>query len=353
LVGGMAFYLFILFMAILLSVSRFDLCVRFSRHTSVDITPYFLLIIFLISVSSIRYGIGYDYFRYLSHVGDLAYLKGHSYESINTLIFFVANKLNQPQLVFIIYAIVTGWFIYRGCKENSLNIGLSLLIYVCLFYTESFSTIRQWAAAAIIFWGFRYIKNKKFIKYIICCLVATLIHQYAFLSIVIYFFYYANTITSTIIVLLIALLARPIVSILAPYFVSFLALKSHLDNAGTSGNFWMVFFLLIALFNTITFVIYYRYNLNSMNLEELGLFNIGFVGAIIPLVFGSGNGHRLSYFFNIFLMILLPHSISKYKNQWLLLMIWIIALSAVYILYLLVTKTQGNAYVPFVTIFNR
>lgn len=51
-------------------------------------------------------------------------------------------------------------------------------------YYNYFSMLRQWTAVAIAFYGFEYLKEKKWAKYFACCIVAFLFHPSAFVCII-------------------------------------------------------------------------------------------------------------------------------------------------------------------------
>lgn len=91
------------------------------------------------------------------------------------------------------------WFAFFAIIES--------LIFVCIFRRESasilvscyfffastlyfnyFSMMRQWFAVSLIFFAFKYLKNKKFWMYLLICIIAAQFHNSAYFCLPIYFF---------------------------------------------------------------------------------------------------------------------------------------------------------------------
>ena len=54
-----------------------------------------------------------------------------------------------------------------------------VVFYYMSFYFMSLNGIRQFVAVAIVFWGTRYLGQKKFLRFILCICIAALFHQTA------------------------------------------------------------------------------------------------------------------------------------------------------------------------------
>src|SRR5699024_11372248 len=79
------------------------------------------------------------------------------------------------------------FFIYK----YSVNVVLFLFLFISLYlYLFSFNEIRQAIAMSILVMGFHLILERKFLRYFIVVLVATLFHETAILMLLLYFIYY-------------------------------------------------------------------------------------------------------------------------------------------------------------------
>lgn len=60
--------------------------------------------------------------------------------------------------------------------RKEIKIGYAVLAYGCLFYVQSLSLMRIYLAAAILFWGVRFLKRQQYMKYAVVILLTSLIH---------------------------------------------------------------------------------------------------------------------------------------------------------------------------------
>lgn len=120
-------------------------------------------------ISSIRYGIGTDYFRYLE-----VYNSINSRLSWNSILNFyqepswviinlVANNYYQ---VLLFSSIIYSLFIFLSINRCKQKIGVTFPLFISymVFYCLSFNGIRQAIAAAILLFGITFLLNKKTIK---------------------------------------------------------------------------------------------------------------------------------------------------------------------------------------------
>lgn len=86
------------------------------------------------------------------------------------------------------------WFAFWATIESVLFIcvfrrecyGITIPCYfffASTLYYNYFSMMRQWMAVAITFFGFLFLRDKKWIKYVICCIAAGLFHPSAYFCI--------------------------------------------------------------------------------------------------------------------------------------------------------------------------
>ncbi|MEG2761129.1 MAG: EpsG family protein [Mucinivorans sp.] len=107
------------------------------------------------------------------------------YRYLNSIVKFIVPNV---QLLFFIVAIIISTFIFKGIKQYCSYPILGVLIYFgILFFALDMIVLRQGIAAALVFWGYKYIEDKKFWKFLIICCVASLFHVSALIGILVYF----------------------------------------------------------------------------------------------------------------------------------------------------------------------
>jgi len=154
----------------------------------------FIVIVIPSLIYALRYGIGTDYFIYKSFF-DKSPIVGFDsrLEWGYVLINLVVHKLNgNVEIVFFIVSLIMMSFIYFGAKyySKSISVGVAMFSYMMLYYQMSFNAVRQGVAMAVCFYSFRYIHERKLIKFLICILIASSFHKSAFLVLPFYFLYY-------------------------------------------------------------------------------------------------------------------------------------------------------------------
>lgn len=171
-----------------------------------DLTEYkkrYLLLAFLVMFvpAALRYHVGQDQTSYLSLIevydnmfgGDLRYISAaysfHSVEYSFIIMGFIFRKC--PMLVFAIYAFFTQLFMLKGTWyfREEVSPALSIFIYMCTFYLRTYNIFRQSLAVAIVFYSLKYIKQRKFFRFLLCVIFATLFHDSAIVAIILYWLY--------------------------------------------------------------------------------------------------------------------------------------------------------------------
>lgn len=99
------------------------------------------------------------------------------FKSLNWVLFFIQALTIFP--------------VFFGLKhfEKSAPVWQGMAVFFLLNYNISLNMMRQWIAMAILIYGYKYIADKKFIKYLICVAVAVLFHTSALLGIFIWFIF--------------------------------------------------------------------------------------------------------------------------------------------------------------------
>lgn len=153
-----------------------------------------LIFIILTLFSGFRHNIGADFKSYeriffyiendISNYEVLRLEKGYLY--LIELVNFINGK---QQLVFLLMAIISNYFIYRFIIENSKDKFMSINIFFMIgaYYSSGFNGIRQYFAIAIFIYSIKYIKKKEMLKYFIFILIGSLFHKTCILLSSLYF----------------------------------------------------------------------------------------------------------------------------------------------------------------------
>ncbi len=97
---------------------------------------------------------------------------------------FLMDKFNNPQLMFVLCALITNFFVLMRLWDfrDEAKFGFMNLLYLLLYYSNSMNIMRQYVAVAIIFYGTRFLKNKKPL-FILSLIIGFTFHRSSLLAI--------------------------------------------------------------------------------------------------------------------------------------------------------------------------
>lgn len=103
-------------------------------------------------------------------------------------IWLLSRFTTNPQILLIATALVSTTSIYYFIKENADNKCLSLFFFVTLgFFQFAMTGIRQTLAISITLFGYKYLRDKKLVKFVLVVLFATFFHKSAIVFLLAYF----------------------------------------------------------------------------------------------------------------------------------------------------------------------
>lgn len=153
---------------------------------------YVLFSFMLVFVAGFRYFVGADFG---------AYYRG--YELYATQLSIAIKTMNEPILPLIdrmgrllvkdniggifFPAAVTLFLILRTTYKYSNDLFFSSMLILFTCWTSCFNGVRQALAAAVLYCGFPFLRDRKFIKYAVVVFLAYLCHRSAFIMICAYF----------------------------------------------------------------------------------------------------------------------------------------------------------------------
>lgn len=179
-----------LYIAIIIFATIFASCsvnprfLKKGRSINMQLFIASFLVLWFFSVFRI---VGKDYYDYgnvfLYSNTDQLYRYGVNMEAgfvfLNQIIRFFTD--NFSVFVFII-STITLILVYNTINyfRDKIDVGLAVFIYSGLYYFQSYNLMRYYLAVAIILYAFRFLFEKRNIKFFICVVVAFFIHRASF-----------------------------------------------------------------------------------------------------------------------------------------------------------------------------
>lgn len=163
--------------------------------------PFVIAILLPILMAALRKGVGADYDNYIyifqnnvnQSFGEW-FVSSRSFGGTRIGVFFmakIAGIFNSSEVFLGIFATITVFPVaWRLKTEYSSSVyGLSYFIFLTTLYCSGLNICKQIAAIGLLFFGLKYVNERKFIKYVIIVLLASSIHVTAMCAIAIYFLY--------------------------------------------------------------------------------------------------------------------------------------------------------------------
>lgn len=146
-------------------------------------------------------------------------------EPFYTVLNYIVTRFtdNSHWLYFIIGMIVYG-FTMLGLLNyrQAISISCGWMCFLLIFYSDTLNAMRQSIAMAILFWGFYFAIQKKYVKYSLTVMVAFMFHNTAIISFGIFLLYWILCKKDSVVFKSIMVLGAVIVTILYSYILEFL-----------------------------------------------------------------------------------------------------------------------------------
>ncbi len=322
----MSFYaLYYMSIIFLLSIDYFFKNIKFFFYIALSL---------VIVISGTRYATGYDFYNY--HFFYITY-ENNINEPLFNLSLYVLNIFSSDsQLMFFLYSFFTIIFVYIAIKKYTKYVKTSFLIYLLIpgLYLNTFSIVRQGIAESILFLAFFYFIYKKNYKsfFVLSC-IAFLFHYPVIIAVSIIIIFYplfkkqfSTTAYMIMIIISILLYKINIATILLGLAVGKYA--AYLDMIYSVS----ITKLIISNCFVIGLILFKKRFVRST--EDNFLLNIVFIGTIMINIFADFTPvTRLSYYFLIFQIILVPKLIYSFKsnnNKFLFLVLFVFYYSAMF-----------------------
>ncbi|MBQ7360639.1 MAG: EpsG family protein [Lachnospiraceae bacterium] len=279
----------------------------------------FLSFVPLTVIAALRYNVGTDYdyvytpFFYSINSGGEKFNEV-GFNIINQITYLISEK---PFLMFAVVAVLTLLFMFLAFYEQSVNVCVSIYIFVVgLFYFNSLNQIRQALAMAIAVYAMKYLWKREPIKYFLLILLAISMHTSAVIYIPIYFIYGIRAnVKAHIIFILCAIVAQPVLKGAIQFVISKTKYAWYLDSIFGQQGFSIITFAFIL----VTLLLLYYCQLAGKDTEDkqfdlmlnMFLFGVCFMlySAIIP------QADRLTNSMTIITPFIVPKALLRIKEK--------------------------------------
>lgn len=270
----------------------------------------------------------------------------HYYETGFLALNVILGYLNISASFFLgIFALFFSYAVYKFIRDNSKNYLVSTLLYVNLMYFyQSMSMMRQFLALSIILlFGFKFIKEKKIIKYIGVVIAATFFHSTAILAIALYPIFHMKYKRKTVAILcvatiVIAALLANIYPILAQALNRETAYLEMIGETKLGNTISMLIFLVMYVFSVLV--------IKKDEKQKYGfyLYSMLFAAAIFCISINMAVLERAAQYFSIISIISLPTIIEdNFKESKLLLNTIVVSLFITYASTIMINKPEWNS----------
>lgn len=303
-------------------------------------------IIFLVLISIFRFDVGFDYPTYFKIAEGLREDEIERFEPGNKFIYLIAGLFHWSPLVFIIYGLLTYFFIFDTIWKCSVNRGVSCIVYLSLFYLSSLGVIRQALAVSIIFYSLRFLVHRQFFKYLIFVLLAMMFHMSGVIAIIFYpLYHWFNKKKLAYIIFLGSILSGILLTFILRYtilgiYASYLLKTDEL----TGGKYIQIFNILLSLLLIIS-------SWKTKNEFSIKLSLISFLGVVLPFIIGSHLGVRMSEYFFISYCLIIPAILKHYSYYIKTISIGFLGIYFMGVLFVSTLNPTKSPYTPYKIVF--
>ena len=314
----------------------------------------------IIGFRSIEMGMGDTKEIYISIFDQLASLSLR--ESFNfirecdiEIVFYFLTRLylvitNNARIYIFLLSIPLNFSISRFIYKYSKTPSISFIMFLSLnYFGFSFTLIRHCISLAILIYSYDYIYKKDFKKFMLTVFIAGLFHRTAWIFFIAYpiankFKIGIKNIIIPLVVAIFAYLVGDKILLALSYFIK----SEHYMQYFTIRKNTITFFLIN--FSMLIFILYIAKKSNKNEKYEIlkQQINLMTIGTSIAscMVFLS-EMFRISTFFTIYSITLLPNVIALIKNKKIRLMM-IIILYIIYIVYFFAFSMKNNEIYPYI-----
>ena len=260
-------------------------------------------------LSAYRYNVGTDYQSYMSIFNVIS--TGHTVENMDigfgvlckVISIFGGDFYSMIRITSLIFIGLSFYYIFYESPYPYYSI---YLLFAMQYYFASFNGIRQMCGAAILLFSLKFVKEKKFIPFLLCVLLATSFHGTCLVFIPVYWFdkFKINPRVIFIVSLLVIFFGNRISNIINTIMLN--TKYAYYAEAGGDGNnriIWTLVQIAIVIFGSYYYRKEPKYSL-FYNLQIVTMW-LSFLNADVSWIV------RIQWTFGMPGIIFIPYAISK------------------------------------------
>ncbi|MDD2495122.1 MAG: EpsG family protein [Tissierellia bacterium] len=321
----MIFYIFVI---VLISFVCFLFKTKSIKNTKkkIILTIILSIIIFITGFRGVNVGndtISYvSFFKVLSN-DSIDILEVNFFEKGFILYNVIINKIfSDYRALLLISSTLISIPIFLEIYKKSYNIWLSTMLYINLmFFFNSMNIMRQFIALSIVFCFLKYVEQRKFFKFLFGVLLASTFHQTAIIAIVYYFIYDKKMNLKHFFILLFTSFVIFINIETIFYYYTFLFPKRYIvyEQRLNDINIASILDLIVSICFFILSLLLFKTKIKKIEDKDNNInfyINATFVSVLINILAVKLNVlNRISIYFSIFNILLIPNVLSYIKNS--------------------------------------
>ncbi len=234
------------------------------------------------------------------------------YGYFNKIISVVSD---EPQFFLVVTAVIVSAMIYPTYKRLCVDSSLTIVLYVTMStFVMMFSGIRQMIAIGIGFIAYEFARKKKLISFIIAVMVAIMFHTSAFMLVFMYPLFHAKITKKWLYVVIptftvVFIFNKPIFNFLTAIIARFTKYEGGMSSTGA--------YMMLILFAAFAIFAYIIPDESKLGKEIIGLRNFLLLAIVVQMFAPLHTlAMRLSYYYIIFIPLLLPKVIECRRVRW-------------------------------------
>ena len=306
----------------------------------------FLLFVIFLIFSGCRYGVGWDYFNYVTAMEEGGWRISRIEYLVRQLELFCYHY-QIPQVFFFVTSFILLSCYFFVISKESYNPAISVFVFLCLpvFFLSSLSIIRFSLSVSIWFLAYYYLEKGEKWVYFALIFASFFVHRAAIFGLLTVPFVFGNlkfTKRTNIIIFIVCFVVGKVLgafsiisAVLSPFLVFFqeeeFSITNYIVDSGGEGFSRTPY--LYAVINLIV-LLSSKELINSSKNEKMAshitLFNLG-CSVMFLFSFSQTFASRLSQFFMLYLLFIVPYfkknSIQKYMLVAILLFVFVFQLT--------------------------
>lgn len=281
------------------------------------------------SLVAVRWGVGADYSGFydietlpwdelsLLPVSDDGF---NRYGIVVKGLYYFSDFIEFRPLIFIVSAYSTYFLWFSVIKRYSRHRALSISVVVAFFLSPSFNAVWQLWAMAFVFYGYKYVEERRLFRFMICVFAGWAIHSSALLGLLIYPVY--NWMRPKIVVA--GCMIAATTGGLLWYLISSIGWYGHYAervNEFPGGEKLRYLYPLLVCFLCAAY--HFSNIIDKTDADDrrpntyepfVRLLAVISVGCVFPFLLGAHIGNRCGFYFVVFLTLAAPLALWRMKT---------------------------------------